>query len=103
MIRYAFKMKLRPEYAEDYKHLHDEIPHELIRAHEEAGISDYTIFLDEEIGTLFATMKLKDHNQLEALAENEVVRKWWSIKTHMMEYDGDRPATTPLRELFHMD
>ncbi len=103
MIRYSFKMHIPPEHAAEYKRRHDEIWPELVRAHEEAGISDYSIFLDEETGTLFATMKLKDDHQLDALPEKAIVKKWWAFNTDIQTYDGERPMARPLREVFHMD
>ncbi|HVF96868.1 MAG TPA: L-rhamnose mutarotase, partial [Flavisolibacter sp.] len=46
--RVAFKMKLFPGFEAEYKKRHDEIWPELTALLKEAGISDYSIFLDEE-------------------------------------------------------
>ncbi|MFP4385147.1 MAG: L-rhamnose mutarotase [Spirochaetia bacterium] len=62
MKRHAFRMKLNPGCASEYKKHHDEIWPELIRELEKAGISDYSIYLDEETNTLFGFQKLTDHN-----------------------------------------
>jgi L-rhamnose mutarotase len=56
MKRHAFKMKLKPGIAAEYKKRHDEIWPEL-RA---AGVSDYSIFFDEATNILFAVQKLAD-------------------------------------------
>jgi L-rhamnose mutarotase len=60
MIRNAFKMKLKPGNIAEYKKRHDEIWPELSAELRRAGISDYSIFLDEETLTLFAVQKLTD-------------------------------------------
>jgi len=57
MLRHAFKMKLRPGAAAEYKRRHDELWPELAAELKAAGISDYSIFLDEETPTLFAVQK----------------------------------------------
>ena len=62
MIRNAFTMKLKPGYQAEYKRRHDAIWPELSQALADAGISDYSIFLDEDSGTLFAVQKLTDNN-----------------------------------------
>ena len=62
MQRHAFKMKLKPGVVAEYKKRHDEIWPELAAELKAAGISDYSIFLDEETLTLFAVQKLSDGN-----------------------------------------
>jgi len=54
MTRYAFTMRLKPGAVEEYKRRHDEIWPELSAVLRAAGISDYSIFLDEQTLTLFA-------------------------------------------------
>ena len=104
MIRAAFKMKLKPGYEEEYKKRHDEIWPELVKLLEEAGIFDYSIYLDEETGTLFAFQKLKDHNQSAALPQNPVMKKWWSYMADIMDTNPDNsPVSIELKEVFHMD
>lgn len=104
MIRAAFKMKLKQGYEEEYKKRHDEIWPELVKVLEEAGVSDYSIYLDSETNTLFAFQKLKDHHQSSELPQNSVVKKWWAYMTEVMETNPDKsPVTIPLTEVFHMD
>ena len=104
MVRSAFKMKLKPGYEEEYKRRHDEIWPELVKVLEEAGISDYSIYLDPETNILFATQKLKDHNQADQLYLNPVVRQWWDYMADIMEtYEDNSPVSTDLIEVFHMD
>ncbi|HEX4350861.1 MAG TPA: L-rhamnose mutarotase, partial [Verrucomicrobiae bacterium] len=62
MQRHAFKMKLKPGTVAEYKKRHDAIWPELVAELKAAGVSDYSIFLDEETLTLFAVQKLSDRN-----------------------------------------
>jgi L-rhamnose mutarotase len=104
MKRNAFKMKLKPGNVAEYKRRHDEIWPELARALREAGISDYSIFLDEETLTLFAVQKLSDHNTAAALPKLPIVRKWWDSMAPLMEVHPDNePVAKPLKEVFHLD
>jgi L-rhamnose mutarotase len=104
MQRHAFKMKLKPGVVAEYKKRHDEIWPELQRELHAAGISDYSIFLDEETLTLFATQKLTDNNSAHALPNSPVVQKWWNYMAPLMEVHSDNsPVTKPLKEVFYLD
>lgn len=103
MKRYAFKMRILSEHAREYERRHDEIWPELIAAHEQAGICDYSIFYDEETGELFGFLKLKDHHQLDQMGELDIVKKWWAMNEDIQIYENGRPLMRPLREVFHMD
>ncbi len=104
MKRNAFKMKLKPGHVAEYKKRHDEIWPELAAALRETGVSDYTIFLDEETLTLFAVQKLSDHNTAADLPKLPIVRKWWDTMAPLMETHPDHePVCGELREVFHLD
>ncbi len=104
MKRHAFKMKLKPGVVAEYKKRHDEIWPELAAELRAAGVSDYSIFLDEKTLTLFAVQKLADHNTASALPDASVVRKWWEAMAPLMEVNADHsPVVTALREVFHLD
>jgi len=104
MIRCAFKMKLKPGVAAEYKKRHDEIWPELARELRAAGVSDYSIFLDEETLTLFAVQKLSDDNTAAKLPETAIVKKWWAFMAPLMDVNPDHsPVCTSLREVFHLD
>ena len=104
MKRHAFKMKLKPGNVAEYKKLHDEIWPELSRELRAAGVSDYSIFLDEETLTLFAVQKLGDNNTAAALPKSPIVRKWWNYMAPLMEVLPDNePVSKPLKEVFHLD
>ena len=104
MIRASFKMQLKKGFEAEYKKRHDEIWPELESQLLEAGISDYSIFLDEETLTLFAVQKLTDDNTADDLPQTEIVKKWWAYMADIMETNPDNsPVCKPLKEVFHMD
>jgi L-rhamnose mutarotase len=104
MKRNAFKMQLKPGNVAEYKRRHDEIWPELSQELRSAGISDYSIFLDEETMTLFAVQKVTDHNTAAALPNSPVVRKWWnSMAPLMVTHPDNAPVSKPLKEVFHLD
>src|SRR5215469_1442482 len=103
MHRNAFKMKLKPGNVAEYKKRHDEIWPELQRELRAAGISDYSIFLDEETLTLFAVQKVSDNNTAAALPNSPIVKKWWSYMAPLMDVHPDNsPVSKPLKEVFHL-
>jgi L-rhamnose mutarotase len=104
MKRHAFIMKLKPGFEAEYKRRHDEIWPELAKELHNAGVSDYSIFLDETTLTLFAVQKLGDNNLAAGLPENSIVRKWWDYMEPLMETNPDHsPIVKPLKEVFHLD
>ena len=68
-MNYAFRMKLKPGIVDEYKRRHDEIWPELVQVLREAGIYDYSIFLDEEDMHLFAVLKLARQQQARPAAQ----------------------------------
>ncbi len=104
MSKTAFTMKLKPGCEEEYVRRHDEIWPELSSALREAGVSDYSIFLDEETLTLFAVQQLSEDNTSSELPNLPIMRKWWNHMSDIMEVNPDcSPVCTPLRKVFHMD
>jgi L-rhamnose mutarotase len=104
MKRFAFKMKLKPGFKDEYKKRHDEIWPELKALIQSTGVSDYSIFLDEETNILFAVQKQSGSSSSQDLGTNPVVQKWWSYMSDIMDTNPDKsPVTIPLQEVFHMD
>lgn len=104
MKEHAFKMKLKQGYEEEYKIRHDQIWPELVRALKEAGIHEYSIYLDEKTGSLFAVQKLDDDNEIDRLSELPVMKKWWDYMKDIMEVNPDHsPVVIPLENAFHME
>lgn len=99
----AFKMKLKPGHEAEYKKRHDEIWPELAQAIRSAGISDYSIFLDEETLTLFAVQKQADGHTAHELPDLPIVRKWWDSMAPLMEVNPDNsPVCKDLPSVFYL-
>ncbi|NLS26510.1 L-rhamnose mutarotase [Sphingomonas sp. S2M10] len=100
---HAFRMQLKPGMAEDYKARHDAIWPELAALLHEAGIRDYSIFLDEATGALFAMLKLTEDATMDQLPSHPVMRRWWDHMAALMEVAPDnQPLEWPLRPVFHL-
>jgi L-rhamnose mutarotase len=98
----ALKMQLKPGAVDEYRRRHDEIWPELSALLTEAGIYDYSIFLDEETLSLFAVLSLRDDNSRDALPDHPLMKKWWDYMAPLMEVEADnRPKEWPLSLIFH--
>ncbi|MDZ7607398.1 MAG: L-rhamnose mutarotase [Cyclobacteriaceae bacterium] len=103
MKRIAFTMKLKPGFADEYKKRHDALWPELSALLRDAGISEYSIFLDEQTNTLFAFQKQSGSSSSQELGKNPVVQKWWKYMADIMETNPDHsPVTIPLSEVFYL-
>lgn len=104
MEKHAFKMYLNEGQLQEYKRRHDDIWPELIDLLKQAGISDYSIFLDEESNTLFGVLwRTADHN-MDQLPLQPVMKKWWTHMSDIMRTNDDNsPVTVPLTTVFHLD
>jgi L-rhamnose mutarotase len=103
MKNHAFRMKLKPGVTAEYRRRHDEIWPELSRLLTEAGIYDYSIFLDEETLHLFAVLKLREPNTRDQLPGHPVMKRWWDYMKDLMHTHPDgRPIEWPLVPMFHL-
>ena len=104
MQRLAFKMKLNQGQKEAYKKRHDELWPELKKLLKDNGVSEYSIFLDEETNTLFAFQKVSGQGGSQDLATNPIVIKWWDFMADIMEVNPDNsPISIALEEVFYME
>lgn len=102
-MKTAFKMKLKPGFTAEYKKRHDEIWPELSALLKNNGISDYTIFLDEETNMLFAVQQQNGASSQD-LGSTEIVQKWWAYMADIMDTNPDNsPISKPLLQVFHLD
>ncbi len=102
-MKLAFKMKLNPGQAAEYKRRHDALWPELKQLLKETGISDYSIFLDEETDVLFGVMKADNPMALNDLPNHPVMRRWWTYMKDIMESNpDDSPVSIPLKEVFYL-
>jgi L-rhamnose mutarotase len=103
MEQIAFRMMLNPGQAVEYRRRHDEIWPELVTLLQEAGISDYSIFLDPETNALFAVLRRADSHSMDALPQHEVMRRWWAFMGDIMATNPDSsPVVVPLQPVFHL-
>jgi L-rhamnose mutarotase len=72
MQRYAFRMFLNPGMAAEYKIRHDHIWSELSALLSDAGIRNYSIFLDQETNILFAYLERPSHHRMDDLPHHPV-------------------------------
>jgi L-rhamnose mutarotase len=104
MDRIAFRMKLKPGCAQKYKERHDAIWPEIKKLLKDAGISDYSIFLDEATDTLFAVQKQTGQGSSQDLGNLPIVQKWWEYMADIMETHPDNsPVSIPLKEVFYLE
>jgi L-rhamnose mutarotase len=103
-MRFAFKMKLKPGFEDEYRKRHDALWPELNQLLKSSGIGDYSIFFDRETNILFAVQIIKGAQTSQDLSHNEVVKKWWAYMADIMETNEDNsPVTQSLTEVFHLD
>lgn len=104
MQQIAFKMQLKAGNDAEYKRRHDALWPELADLLRSAGISDYSIFLDEGSGMLFAVLRRIDGHAMDDLAQHPLMRRWWDHMADLMETDANHaPLTAPLLPMFHLD
>ncbi|GAB3794584.1 L-rhamnose mutarotase [Spirosoma humi] len=104
MEEIAFTMKLKPGVEAEYQRRHDEIWPELTTALLEAGIRDYSIYLDHATGTLFAVQKRLPDHTADALPGLLIMQRWWAYMADLMETNSDHsPVTVPLTRVFHQE
>jgi L-rhamnose mutarotase len=102
--RLAFRMKLKPGFAEEYRRRHAAIWPELKQLLREAGVHDYAIFLDVETNILSAFQRLKEGKGSQSLGTDPVVQRWWKFMADIMETNADNsPVSEPLEEVFYMN
>jgi len=103
MQRLAFKMKLKEGKRNEYKKRHDALWPELEGLLKAQGVSEYSIFLDEDTHTLFAFQKVSGEGGSQDLADNPIVKKWWNFMADIMEVNPDNsPVSIPLEEVFYL-
>jgi L-rhamnose mutarotase len=100
----AFRMNLNPGMKVEYKRRHDEIWPELSKLLSDAGISDYSIWLDEETNHLFAVLKRPADHKMDSLPKEAIMRRWWDYMADVMETDARNvPLQAGLEKMFHME
>ncbi len=103
MTGYAWVLKVRPGYEDEYKRRHDEIWPEMLAALKAAGVSNYNIFRHGL--TLFGYFETDDLEATKAkLATDPVNAKWAAYMAPIMHIEIDPSTAFPylLPKQFHM-
>ncbi|WP_027185560.1 L-rhamnose mutarotase [Desulfovibrio inopinatus] len=104
MEKIAFTMQLHPGQKEEYKRRHDALWPELKSLLLNAGIRDYSIFLDENTNTLFGVLYRTADHTMDQLPAQDVMKRWWEYMAPLMATKPDNePISEPLELVFHMD
>ena len=104
VCRYAWVAEVRPGYEEEYRRRHDEIWPELSQILTEAGIRDYSIYLEPASGTLFAVQKRMPGHTADYLPTLAIMKKWWAYMADLMETNPDNsPVVNNLELVFHAE
>ena len=103
MEQIAFTMQLSPGQADEYQRRHDAIWPELADLLHDAGIRDYSIFLDPDTHVLFAVLRRLGDHRMEQLPAHAVMQRWWAFMADIMATGPDNaPVVRPLRRVFHL-
>lgn len=103
MPRLAFKMQLHTGQEAEYRRRHDELWPELRDLLKTTGISDYSIFLDEETHALLGVLTVENSALLDELPAQPVMRRWWAYMADLMVTNPDQsPVQSTLTEVFHL-
>ncbi|RFO95761.1 L-rhamnose mutarotase [Rhodoferax lacus] len=100
----AFRMFLHEGQVAEYQRRHDAIWPELKALLTEAGVRDYSIYMDAQHHVLFAVLHRLPGHTMETLPQHPVMQKWWAFMGDIMQSNADgSPVVEALPCMFHMD
>ncbi len=103
MYRIATVMQVDQNQYEEYQRRHDEIWPEMVEILKAYGATNYSIFLHETTGQLFAYLEVEDKAQYAKISETSVCKKWWAYMKDIMETNADNsPNSIELKEVFYL-
>ncbi|MGE6632191.1 L-rhamnose mutarotase [Bacillus sp. NPDC077027] len=103
MIRKAHIMYLDVKKIAEYKQRHDHIWPEMIETLKTHGVHNYSIFLDEETGRLFAYVEIEDEQIWGNISKTEVCQRWWDYMAPLMKTNPDHsPVSDELKPMFYL-
>jgi L-rhamnose mutarotase len=104
MIRKAFLMSVNPDSHDEYERRHRPIWEELKAVLKHHGVSNYSIFLDDNTNQLFGYAEIESEEQWAKIANTDECRRWWAHMKDVMPTNADNsPESRDLREMFHLD
>ena len=99
----AFRMNLFPGQAAEYRKRHDEIFPELSKALKDAGVSDYSIWLDPESNHLFGILTRTDnHTHGQAARHRDHEALVGAHGRHHGDRRRQRAGADPLKRVFYL-
>ncbi len=103
LIRKASVMRVYKDQCKEYKKRHDQLWPEMEEMLKMHGVSEYSIFLLEETGQLFAYLRVEDEEVYARVSSTEICRKWWAYMEPLMETNEDKsPVSIDLKEVFYL-
>ena len=104
MIRKAFLMSVNADAHQEYEHRHRPIWEDLANVLKQHGVTNYSIFLDEQTSQLFGYAEIESEELWNAIAETDECRRWWKYMRDVMPSNEDNsPVSRGLREVFHLN
>lgn len=96
-------MKLKSGFKKEYIERHNDVWPDIVDLIKKSGISDYSIFLDEETGILFGIQKVEGNISSQDLGAVGIQQKWWDYMSDIMDVNSDNsPVTIYLKEVFYI-
>ena len=104
MIRKAFLMSVNPDAHAEYEKRHRPIWYDLAEILKRNGVTNYSIFLDEETSQLFGYAEIESEELWSSIAATDECRRWWTYMRDIMPTNDDNsPVSRELTEVFHLD
>ncbi len=104
--RVCFILRVRPDKLTEYRERHRAVWPEMLEALSASGWHNYSLFLDENDGTLVGYLETADfESALAQMAKTEVNRLWQSeMAKYFEELDGGAPdqGLRRLEEVFNL-
>lgn len=106
MKRYGMVIEIRPEKLAEYRRLHDAIWPEVVAILRQHGVSNYSIFLKDNL--LFGYFEYHGNDyvaDMKKVATAEVTRRWWKATAPCQEPLSTRAEGewwAAMEEIFHM-
>lgn len=105
MKKYAWTWKVKPECLEEYVEMHLKPWPEIMKAHSEAGIRNYSIFQNGD--QFFYVFECDDADAaFKYIDQNKDCQRWNAITSKMVEGSFDFAQEQPieyLREVFYLE
>lgn len=104
MVRIGQVMYLHQDAYSEYQKRHAKLWPEMKEELKAHGATNYTIFLNEANGQLFAYLEVPDAAKYNEIANTDVCQRWWKYMAPLMDTNVDNsPVTTDLKEVFHLN